>query len=124
MATAQVEDDDAPAMVVGAEGWHPGVVGIIAARLVDRFARPAIAIGFRERGRAGLGAHGPGREPLRCAGRLLRRTSPSSAGTPAPPGMSIAGWARWMDSGRPSRPRRLVSWAAAVRRRRSRSTPR
>ena len=38
----------APALVVGAEGWHPGVVGIIAARLVDRFARPAIAIGFRD----------------------------------------------------------------------------
>ena len=48
MATAQVEEDGVPAIVVGAEGWHPGVVGIIAARLVDRFARPAIAIGFRE----------------------------------------------------------------------------
>ena len=47
-ATAQVEETDAAAMVVGAEGWHPGVVGIIAARLVDRFARPAIAIGFRD----------------------------------------------------------------------------
>jgi single-stranded-DNA-specific exonuclease len=47
MATAQVEDQ-AAAVVVGAEGWHPGVVGIIAARLVDRFARPAIAIGFRD----------------------------------------------------------------------------
>jgi single-stranded-DNA-specific exonuclease len=47
-ATAQVEEDAAPAVVVGAEGWHSGVVGIIAARLVDRFARPAIAIGFRD----------------------------------------------------------------------------
>src|SRR6185295_8827920 len=34
------------ALVVGAEGWHHGVVGIIAARLVDRFARPAIVVGF------------------------------------------------------------------------------
>ena len=41
-------ETDAPAVVVGAEGWHAGVVGIIAARLVDRFARPAIAIGFRD----------------------------------------------------------------------------
>ena len=48
MATAQVEEDGVPAVVVGAEGWHAGVVGIIAARLVDRFARPAIAIGFRD----------------------------------------------------------------------------
>src|SRR5262249_49382112 len=45
-AALQVEDQ-AAALVVGAEGWHPGVVGIIAARLVDRFARPAIAIGFQ-----------------------------------------------------------------------------
>ena len=35
-------------MVVGADGWHHGVVGIIAARLVDRFSRPAVAIGFRD----------------------------------------------------------------------------
>jgi single-stranded-DNA-specific exonuclease len=48
LATAQVEEQDAAAVVVGAEGWHAGVVGIIAARLVDRFARPAIAIGFRD----------------------------------------------------------------------------
>ena len=48
MATAQVEEDGAAALVVGAEGWHAGVVGIIAARLVDRFGRPAIAIGFRD----------------------------------------------------------------------------
>ena len=47
-ASAQVAEMDAPALVVGAEGWHAGVVGIIAARLVDRFARPAIAIGFRD----------------------------------------------------------------------------
>jgi single-stranded-DNA-specific exonuclease len=42
------EQADAPAIVVGAEGWHHGVVGIIAARLVDGFARPAIAIGFKD----------------------------------------------------------------------------
>ena len=47
-ATAQAEETGAAALVVGAEGWHPGVVGIIAARLVDRFERPAIAIGFRD----------------------------------------------------------------------------
>jgi len=46
-ATLQVEES-AAAIVVGAEGWHAGVVGIIAARLVDRFARPAIAVGFRD----------------------------------------------------------------------------
>jgi single-stranded-DNA-specific exonuclease len=34
------------ALVVGAEGWHHGVVGIVAAKLVDKYARPAIVIGF------------------------------------------------------------------------------
>jgi single-stranded-DNA-specific exonuclease len=47
-ATAQIDEGDVAALVVGAEGWHAGVVGIIAARLVDKFARPAIAIGFRD----------------------------------------------------------------------------
>ena len=37
---------DAPAIVVGQAGWHHGVVGIIAARLVDKFARPVVVIGF------------------------------------------------------------------------------
>lgn len=37
---------DAPAIVVGGQGWHHGVVGIIAARLVDRFGKPAVVVGF------------------------------------------------------------------------------
>ena len=36
----------AGAIVLGGEGWHPGVVGIVAARLVDRFHKPAVVIGF------------------------------------------------------------------------------
>ena len=45
LAVAETHAAD-PALVVGAEGWHPGVVGIIAARMVDKFARPAVVIGF------------------------------------------------------------------------------
>src|SRR4029079_3221428 len=44
---------DSRAIVVAADGWHPGVVGIVAARLVDRYHRPAIVIaldGARGRG--------------------------------------------------------------------------
>jgi single-stranded-DNA-specific exonuclease len=47
VAVGEQIDAGAPALVVGAEGWHPGVVGIIAARLVDKFARPAVVVGFR-----------------------------------------------------------------------------
>lgn len=39
---------DAAAIVIGAEGWHPGVVGIIAAKIVDRFRRPAVVVGFQD----------------------------------------------------------------------------
>jgi single-stranded-DNA-specific exonuclease len=31
-------------LVIAAEGWHPGVIGIVASRIVERFARPAILI--------------------------------------------------------------------------------
>jgi single-stranded-DNA-specific exonuclease len=33
-------------IVAAAEGWHPGVVGIVAGRLKDRYQRPAIVAGI------------------------------------------------------------------------------
>lgn len=33
-------------LVVHGQGWHKGVIGIVAARLVDRHARPTVVIGF------------------------------------------------------------------------------
>ncbi len=38
------------AIVVGEAGWHPGVVGIVAARLVRQYYRPALVIGFDQEG--------------------------------------------------------------------------
>jgi single-stranded-DNA-specific exonuclease len=32
--------------VLAAEGWHPGVVGIVASRVVERYGRPAFLIAF------------------------------------------------------------------------------
>ena len=44
-ALAQVgPDPDAAALVVAGEGWHPGVVGLVAGRLVEQFGRPAVAV--------------------------------------------------------------------------------
>ncbi|HWB54322.1 MAG TPA: DHH family phosphoesterase [Tepidisphaeraceae bacterium] len=40
----KMDGDDCRAMVVAAEGWHPGVIGIVASRLVDRFYKPAVMI--------------------------------------------------------------------------------
>jgi single-stranded-DNA-specific exonuclease len=34
------------AIVVGAEGWHPGVLGIVASRIVEKFYRPTVVVGF------------------------------------------------------------------------------
>jgi len=39
-----------PAIVVSSRGWHLGVVGIVAARLVERYHRPAIVIALNEAG--------------------------------------------------------------------------
>ncbi|HSI42484.1 MAG TPA: single-stranded-DNA-specific exonuclease RecJ [Xanthobacteraceae bacterium] len=33
-------------VVASGQGWHPGVVGLVAARLKERFGRPALAIAF------------------------------------------------------------------------------
>src|SRR6185295_13328852 len=38
----------------GREGWNPGVVGIVAGRLADRYARPVIVVGFE--GETGRGS--------------------------------------------------------------------
>ncbi|HEX3809939.1 MAG TPA: single-stranded-DNA-specific exonuclease RecJ [Rhizomicrobium sp.] len=37
---------NAPFVFAHGEGWHPGVVGIVAGRLKERFARPAFVAGF------------------------------------------------------------------------------
>lgn len=37
-----------PVIVLAGEDWHEGVVGIVAARLVERYHRPAILLGVRE----------------------------------------------------------------------------
>ena len=37
-----------PVLVLAGKDWHEGVVGIVAARLVERYHRPAILLGMRE----------------------------------------------------------------------------
>lgn len=36
---------DAPVIIVAMPDWHPGIIGIVAGRLKDRFRRPTIVIG-------------------------------------------------------------------------------
>src|SRR4051794_26034686 len=66
MAEAQAEaealaalghEDKGAVIVTAAQGWHPGVVGLVAARLKEKFGRPAFAIAL---GAGGIGT-GSGR---------------------------------------------------------------
>jgi single-stranded-DNA-specific exonuclease len=44
-AEAQVrEAGDQPAYVLAAEGWHPGVIGIVASRIAERHHRPCVLV--------------------------------------------------------------------------------
>jgi len=63
-------------LVLSRPGWHPGVVGIVASRVVERFHRPAVLVGVSD----GVGK-GSGRSIAAfhlhdalcaCAGNLLR----------------------------------------------------
>jgi single-stranded-DNA-specific exonuclease len=51
-AFAEYGDGEGASVIVTAhEKWHPGIVGLIAARLKERFKRPAFAIAFDPSGR-------------------------------------------------------------------------
>jgi len=67
LATDMVESngyasEDSRAIVVAGEGWHAGVVGIVASRLVDKFNRPAVVMNI-DNGEA----HGSARSVLGIA---------------------------------------------------------
>ncbi|HEV2671474.1 MAG TPA: single-stranded-DNA-specific exonuclease RecJ [Gemmatimonadales bacterium] len=44
------------AIVLGADTWHPGVIGIVASRLVERYGRPTFLIGWEPGGELGRGS--------------------------------------------------------------------
>ncbi len=47
---SQVDLENNKVVIIGAKGWHPGVVGIVASRIKDEFSRPAIVIAFDKEG--------------------------------------------------------------------------
>lgn len=56
-AQAQVRElGEMPGYVLAGEGWHPGVVGIVASRIVEATKRPAVLVGLD-----GAGGRGSGR---------------------------------------------------------------
>jgi single-stranded-DNA-specific exonuclease len=77
LAQAEAEADAAlgleekgAVVVTAAEGWHPGIVGLVAARLKEKFSRPAFAIALEP---GGIGT-GSGRSIVGVdIGRAVRR---------------------------------------------------
>jgi single-stranded-DNA-specific exonuclease len=62
-------DAEGAVVVVAAPGWHPGIVGLVAARLRERFDRPAFAIALSGESGTGSGRSIPGAD-LGAAVRL------------------------------------------------------
>ncbi|MBJ2151565.1 single-stranded-DNA-specific exonuclease RecJ [Paracoccus sp. IB05] len=46
LAQAEARGTEGPLVWAAGDGWHPGVVGIVAARLKEATGRPAVVIGF------------------------------------------------------------------------------
>lgn len=74
-ALERVGDDPGPAIVLAGEGWPAGIVGIVAAKLVDRYQRPAFVVGIDPES-------GIGRGSARTAGNIdLYRALAEAAST-------------------------------------------
>src|SRR5207237_6029823 len=52
--------DAAPALVLAHPDWHAGVIGIVAGRLADLYARPVLMIALRKDRGDGAGPDGDG----------------------------------------------------------------
>lgn len=88
---------DDPVVLVAGEGWHPGVVGIVAGRLRERFRRPAIVIGL---------------DPAADMGRGSGRSQPgvnlgAAVGAAYDAGLLVSGGGHAMAAGLSVRPAQL-----------------
>ncbi len=63
-ATAMVEReglDRFPVILVGHESWHPGLSGLVAGKLKDRYNKPAVVIAYAKNADGSLEGRGSGR---------------------------------------------------------------
>ena len=89
--TGRADDRQRRGLVLASSNWHPGLLGIVASRLVDQFARPVLMIALAGRtARPGLGPIDPRLQAARGAGGMHGPSRLSTADTPSPPG--FASW--------------------------------
>jgi single-stranded-DNA-specific exonuclease len=91
MAQAEARGTDGPLVWAAAEGWHPGVIGIVAARLTAAYARPAVVVALdggtgKGSGRSVAGVDLGGAVARLAAERLLLR----GGGHPMAAGLTVA----------------------------------
>lgn len=103
-ATATLErDPDRGVLIAGGEGWHPGVIGIVAGRLKDRFHLPSIVVGWGE----GLGPVAKG------SARSVRGVNIGDAiAAAAREGVILSGGGHAMAGGLSLNPEQLIGFEA------------
>lgn len=102
---------DRPVVFAMAEGWHPGVVGIVAGRLRERFGRPAIAVSVLDGVGRGSGRSVPGVD----LGRAVRAAAEA--------GLLVAGGGHAQAAGLTLEPEKASAFAAFIERDIERQTP-
>jgi len=56
-AREQFDPENDPALVLAQHGWHPGVIGIVAGRLAEKYRRPVVLISWDQLGvKPGIGS--------------------------------------------------------------------
>jgi single-stranded-DNA-specific exonuclease len=75
LAQAEARGLDAPLVWAAGEGWHPGVVGIVAARLKEATNRPAVVIGLEGDGARDRAGRSPGSTSARRSSGCGRRAA-------------------------------------------------
>lgn len=106
LALAGLDDTGRAVLVVAGERWHPGIVGIVAGRLKERFQRPAFAIA------KGAGLSGEG-EFAGGSGRSLAGVDLGAAVRAAvEAGILVKGGGHAMAAGVTLVPERIADFAA------------
>lgn len=89
MVNAEVDLAHDPAIVIGSQNWHAGVVGIAASKLKESFHRPTIIIGFDDEGNGKGSARSVSKLNMYHALKETSTTLSNYGGHPMAAGLSV-----------------------------------